>query len=157
MVSQSLTENQIRAYKEQGYLILRAEEHFLVTADEVKQWAEDIYNWPSETGKWMAYMETSTTGKKQPMRTEKLIEYHEQLRDLLLGDVVLGWLEQLTEKVRLEDPSKHHVMALTSFLQSQCCFSRKRSISNCRAQTDSALTLTHLVGPISRTPTTSTS
>lgn len=95
----SLTSTQIEQYHTQGYLVLRAHEHDLVSAAELKEWTHEVANWPRVKGKWMPYDEVNSTGQKQLMRTEKFADYHEQFGNLLFGNAIADILKQLSGDV----------------------------------------------------------
>ena len=79
----SLTPEQIASYRENGYLVIRATEHNLVTPEELEQWTDEIAGWPRVKGKWMPYDEINSRGEAQLMRTEKFADYHEGYGKLL--------------------------------------------------------------------------
>ncbi|MBE3044427.1 hypothetical protein IMZ48_18035 [Candidatus Bathyarchaeota archaeon] len=95
----TLTAEQVASYLEQGYLVLRASEHDLVTPEELKEWTDEIANWPRVRGKWMPYDEINAEGQAQLMRTEKFADYHDGYRGLLLGDGLSTLLKQLSGDV----------------------------------------------------------
>ena len=95
----TLTAEQVASYLEQGYLLLRASEHDLVTPGELKEWTDEVANWPRVRGKWMPYEEINVEGQAQLMRTEKLVDYHDGYRKLLLGDRLSTLLQQLSGDV----------------------------------------------------------
>lgn len=90
-----LTLEQIATYHEQGYLILRADEHDLVDAHDLKRWTDEVASWPRGKGTWMPYDEVNTSGEKQLMRTEKFADYHEGFQRLLFGEEIAKVLQQL--------------------------------------------------------------
>ncbi|OAA38561.1 Phytanoyl-CoA dioxygenase [Metarhizium rileyi] len=92
-----LSADQLNFYNDNGYLVLRAQDHALVSdAAELKTWADQVLNWPLEKGKWMRYFEVSASREKQPMRTENLVDYHEELKRLMCGAGLASILKQLT-------------------------------------------------------------
>ncbi|KAH8898055.1 PhyH-domain-containing protein [Thozetella sp. PMI_491] len=92
----TLTPEQIAQYHEEGYLVLRANEHGLATPEALKAWTDEIAAWPRVPGKWMQYDETTASGEKQLMRTENFADYHDGYGRLLLGPDLRGLLGQLT-------------------------------------------------------------
>lgn len=95
----SPTSEQVNFFREQGYLVLRADEHKLVTPEELKTWTEEIAAWPRVPGKWMPYDETTASGERQLMRTENFADYHNGYKKLLLGDSLRGVLAEVTGDV----------------------------------------------------------
>lgn len=95
----SPTPQQVNFFREQGYLVLRADEHKLVTPEELKIWTEEIAAWPRAPGKWMPYDETTASGERQLMRTENFTDYHNGFKKLLLGDSLRGVLAEVTGDV----------------------------------------------------------
>lgn len=91
-----LNESQIAFYHEQGYLVLRANEHNLVNPPALQSWTDDVAQWPREKGKWMPYDEINSQGERQLMRTEKFADYHDQFRNLLYGSDLGHILQQLS-------------------------------------------------------------
>jgi hypothetical protein len=100
-----LPQEQIDFFKTQGYLVLRNEQHQLVSPVDLKAWTEDIRNWPLVKGKWMPYNEINADGGKQLMRTENYVEYHPQFHQLLCGDGIASILKQLSGEVHNSSPS----------------------------------------------------
>eukprot|EP00128_Syssomonas_multiformis_P011242 Colp12_sorted_trinity150504_noHs@14532 len=85
-----LSEEQVKSWKDNGYLILRD----LFTPEEVKmiiQATTDISNMPETPGKWMHYYEKG--GKL--CRTENFIPFHTELRELVSGKKMLDVLHKL--------------------------------------------------------------
>jgi 2-aminoethylphosphonate dioxygenase len=99
----TLTPEQIARYHEEGYLVLRANEHGLATPEALKSWTDEIAAWPRVRGKWMPYDETTASGEMQLMRTENFADYHEGFGELLLGPDLQGILGQLTGDVSALD------------------------------------------------------
>ena len=97
----SLNESQLEQYRRDGYLLLRASDHGLLSDPSVLQtWTQEVRNWPlSESyGKWMPYMEDTSSGP-QIMRTEKFKDYHEDFEGLLDGEALRSILNQLSGEV----------------------------------------------------------
>ncbi|OQE30553.1 hypothetical protein PENFLA_c003G06016 [Penicillium flavigenum] len=80
-----LTPEQIASYHENGYLLLRADEHKLVDPTELKRWTQEVQAWPRVKGKWMPYDEININGERQLMRTERFIDYHPGFKSLACG------------------------------------------------------------------------
>ena len=99
MYYRSMSAEHVKFFEKEGYLCLRATEHGLVQPSDVREWTDQIQRWPQDNGKWMIYDEINTEGKRQLMRTEKLIDYHPQLQALLCGDAMFALLKELTGKV----------------------------------------------------------
>ncbi|KAI1091277.1 hypothetical protein F5B19DRAFT_493505 [Rostrohypoxylon terebratum] len=60
----------------------------------------------------MPYDEVNTQGERQIMRTEKVVDYHAPLRELLCGDATFSLLKQLTGK----DKINHKLAAGSGFV-----------------------------------------
>ena len=99
MTSLQLTSEQVESFKGNGYLVLRQEEHGLVDADTLYKWTDEVRNWPRVQGKWMPYDEVSPDGRRQIMRTENYVDYHEGYGKLLLGEDIAHILKQLSNDV----------------------------------------------------------
>jgi hypothetical protein len=95
----SLTPLQVRQYYTDGFLVLRASEHDLVSPTELQEWTHEVANWPLVKGKWMPYDEVNSSGQRQLMRTEKFADYHEKFASLLFGDAIADILKQLSGDV----------------------------------------------------------
>nr|AHJ80947.1 LolE [Atkinsonella hypoxylon] len=88
----------IEFYQANGYLRLPQETHGLFDdLEKLQGWVAEISQWGLETGKWRHYYET-TNGKHLLWGTEKLIEYHAPMRDLIAGEAPLALLKTLTGK-----------------------------------------------------------
>lgn len=94
-----LTPEQIAFYHENGYLLLRADEHKLVDPTELKRWTQEIQAWPRVKGKWMPYDEINIKGERQLMRTERFIEYHPQFKSLVCGEQLAEILKAVSGDV----------------------------------------------------------
>lgn len=90
-----LTPSQIQQFDTQGFLILRANEHNLVSPSNLQTWTNEVKNLPREKGKWMPYDEITSTGERQLMRTENFADYHPGFFRLLHGDDMRGILAQV--------------------------------------------------------------
>ena len=96
----TLTDKQRDSFKNDGFLHILHHEHGLIgDVDELQKWTEHILSWPREKGKWMPYDEVNTKGERQLMRTEKIVDYFQPVKDLLCGDGLLSILKQLAGKV----------------------------------------------------------
>lgn len=94
-----LTPEQIASYHENGYLLLRADEHKLVEHTELKQWTQEVQAWPRVKGKWMPYDEININGERQLMRTERFIDYHPKFKSLVCGEQLAGILKAVSGDV----------------------------------------------------------
>lgn len=95
-----LTADHLANFERDGFLHLRAQEHGLVPdTAALSRWADEIYQWPLEKGKWMPYDEVNPEGKRLVMRTEKIVDYHSGAQSLLCGPGVHSLFQQLTGKV----------------------------------------------------------
>lgn len=122
----TLTPAQLTHYREQGYLILRAEEHKLVDPVELHAWAEEVRQWPRVKGKWMPYDEINANGERQLMRTENFVDYHEGFGELLVkGESLRGVLAQLSGDVRSQPSLCTMVCVCTDGMQEMLLFKDK--------------------------------
>jgi 2-aminoethylphosphonate dioxygenase len=96
----TLTEQQVAHYREEGFLLVRASEHGLVTPEILQKWAREVHSWPKEKGKWMPYDEININGERQLMRTEKFVDYHPKFNAFLQGKELTKVLGQLSGAVR---------------------------------------------------------
>lgn len=95
-----LTADHLASFERDGFLHLPAQDHGLVPdLDSLRQWVDEIYQWPLVKGKWMPYDEVNPEGKRLVMRTEKIVDYHPGVHSILCGDGVQTILQQLTGKV----------------------------------------------------------
>ncbi|KAF7167781.1 hypothetical protein CNMCM6106_003224 [Aspergillus hiratsukae] len=86
---------QIASYHENGYLLLRYSEHGLVDPAALQRWTQEVKSWPREKGKWMPYDEINIHGERQLMRTEKFVDYHADLKELVCGKALAEILRAL--------------------------------------------------------------
>jgi hypothetical protein len=100
-----LTPEQIAQFHEEGYLILRTQQHGLVESEDLQRWTQEVKGWPKVKGKWMPYEEVNVNGEKQLLRTENFVEYHQNFNDFLCGERMAGLLKQITGDVR-QTPSR---------------------------------------------------
>lgn len=96
MSSIIISPSQKQHFDEQGFLVLRVNEHKAVDPQTLQSWTEEVSNLPREHGKWMPYDEITSTGERQLMRTENFAPYHAGFNDLLFGDQLRGILGQVT-------------------------------------------------------------
>jgi len=137
-----LSPQQLDFYEANGYLILRASEHKLVQrTSDLKKWAEQVRSWPLEKGKWMPYFEVTASGEKQPMRTEKFVDYHEDWRSLICGDGLASILKQIAGEVLILCSPPPQRRRLTRYYRTRFS-SRTRSTISCQTATDSTPTWT---------------
>ncbi|ETI23795.1 hypothetical protein G647_05601 [Cladophialophora carrionii CBS 160.54] len=91
-----LSEEQIRFFHQNGYLILRD----ILSADEtqdLQKWAQEVHDWPTdERSPGMPYEEINARGETVLCRTENYANSHEGLNGLLRGRKLLRRLEQLS-------------------------------------------------------------
>lgn len=99
MATYKLSQQQVGSFHEQGYLIVRASEHKIVKPDDLRKWTTEVKSWPKEKGKSMPYEEVTASGKRQLMRTEKFVDYHDQFNELLCGPALRGVLAQISGDV----------------------------------------------------------
>ncbi|KAJ5487398.1 Phytanoyl-CoA dioxygenase [Penicillium desertorum] len=107
-----LTPEQIASYHENGYLLLRADQHKLVDPTELKRWTQEIQAWPRVKGKWMPYDEININGERQLMRTERFIDYHPGFKSLVCGEQLAEILKAVSgddmllfkEKINYKQP-----------------------------------------------------
>ncbi|PLB37985.1 phytanoyl-CoA dioxygenase family protein [Aspergillus candidus] len=97
----TLTSEQLNHYRENGYLLLRAHEHNLVSPNNLNAWEREVHQWPRVKGKWMPYDEINQNGERQLMRTENFVDYHEGWKGLVCGKNLIGILEQLSDQEML--------------------------------------------------------
>ncbi|KXS98589.1 hypothetical protein AC578_4338 [Pseudocercospora eumusae] len=91
-----LTDEQVAHFDNEGFLILRANEHGLIDTEVLKTWTNEVRNLPREQGKWMPYDEIIESGERQLMRTENFVDYHPGFSSLLNGQPIKSLLKQLT-------------------------------------------------------------
>ena len=95
----SLTEQQIKKYQDDGFLLLKnffSEDELELIIKSIKKFAKMKPNdW--EQGKEMAYYETSTKNKNERIlcRIEKYVDYHQEFQKLANSDKILNVLEDL--------------------------------------------------------------
>ena len=99
MSSYQLSHDQLEKYHKNGFLTVKAKEHNLITGSELQKWANEIYSWPKERGKWMPYNEINEKGESQLMRTECFVDYHAGLKALLCGEELGSVMRQLAGHV----------------------------------------------------------
>ena len=99
MDSYHLTPTQISQFHEDGYLVLKVEEHGLVDPTSLQRWTAEVKGWPNEKGKWMPYQEINTQGQSQLLRTEKFVDYHDEFSVFLQGQGLATILQQVSGHV----------------------------------------------------------
>lgn len=100
-----LTPEQTASYHENGYLLLRADEHKLVDPIELKRWTQEVQVWPRVKGKWLPYDEININGERQLMRTERFIDYHPEFKSLVCGEQLAEILKAVSGDVYSLDPA----------------------------------------------------
>jgi hypothetical protein len=88
-----LAPEQIVSYHENGYLLLRADEHKLVDPAELKRWTQEVQAWPRVKGKWMPYDEININGERQ------LIDYHPGFKSVVCGEQLAEILKAVSGDV----------------------------------------------------------
>ncbi|WPG99168.1 2-aminoethylphosphonate dioxygenase [Acrodontium crateriforme] len=96
MATTQLTPAQIQHFDDEGFLVLRANEHNLIDPTVLQQWTNEVKALPREHGKWMPYDEITADGSRQLMRTENFVNYHAGFASLLNGAEMNAILKQLT-------------------------------------------------------------
>ncbi|KAI9930105.1 hypothetical protein ASPWEDRAFT_99466 [Aspergillus wentii DTO 134E9] len=92
----TLSPEQIASYHENGYLLLRVDQHRLVDPIALQKWTQEVKSWPQEKGKWMPYNEININGERQLMRTERFVDYHPEFKSLLYGEALGKILKALS-------------------------------------------------------------
>lgn len=92
-----LTQQQLDAFKEDGFIIVKAGTIFnKEEIENFKQWSKDVEEWEETPGKWMKYYETSSVdGSRILQRVENFFMYHEGLNKMFNGGKVLSIISQL--------------------------------------------------------------
>ncbi|KDN53584.1 PhyH-domain-containing protein [Tilletiaria anomala UBC 951] len=91
-----LSPEQITSFEQQGFLILR---DFLADTSSVqtlRQWTQQVHDWPLVKGKWMPYQEKISDGRMVLTRTENYSPFHPGFNALFRGDRLMGVLKQLS-------------------------------------------------------------
>jgi len=94
-----LDADQLKRYKETGYLVLRANQWLTdEEKDKMVEWVTEIQNWPEKAHHWMKYFESSSKeeGARLLNRVENYIPYHKGLSNIFNGPKVMGILKQVT-------------------------------------------------------------
>lgn len=99
MSSYKLSQAQVDQFHEQGFVILRVDEHKLVNPADLRRWTTEVRDLPKDHGKWMPYEEVTASGERQIMRTEKFVDYHKDFERLLCGEELRSILAQITGDV----------------------------------------------------------
>lgn len=96
MSAMTISPDHIARFHQDGFLILRSNEHNLVDPSALQSWALEVRSWPAEKGKWMPYSEVTSNGQRQLMRTENFVDYHPRFTELLCGERLPHILKQLS-------------------------------------------------------------
>jgi len=97
-MSYNLSETQITEWNEEGYLLIK---DFLSEEEKQNmiQWSYDIRNLEDSPGKWMNYYEkvVNLEGNEERVlcRTENFTPFHEGIRNMILGERMMGMLSQI--------------------------------------------------------------
>ncbi|KAF2774467.1 PhyH-domain-containing protein [Teratosphaeria nubilosa] len=89
-------QHQIDQFDQQGFLVLRYDEHKLVDPIALQKWTSEVRDLPRQHGKWMPYDEITASGERQIMRTENFVDFHRGFSELLHGPGLAGVLKQVT-------------------------------------------------------------
>jgi hypothetical protein len=93
-VSGPLTDEQIKFFREQGYVVVPE----LFSKSEigpVTQWVEEVEAWPETAGKWMMYFEQTEDKQRLLNRIENMLPYHKRFNALAAGEKMQGACGQL--------------------------------------------------------------
>lgn len=99
MPASILSPEHAASFERDGFVVIPVAEHGLADPTQFQAWTDEILGWPLAEGKWMPYDEINTHGERQIMRTEKIIDYHEPLKEILSGESAMSILKQVTGKV----------------------------------------------------------
>jgi ectoine hydroxylase-related dioxygenase (phytanoyl-CoA dioxygenase family) len=91
-----LTAEQIAAFHDQGYVVVRG----LFGPEQmqdIRAWTDEVQGWPETAGQHMMYFEESRTGERQRIlnRVENVLPYHDGFRRLATGSSMQGACGQL--------------------------------------------------------------
>ncbi|KAJ5928687.1 hypothetical protein N7466_007643 [Penicillium verhagenii] len=121
-----LTPEQVASYHNNGFLLLRVNEHQLVDPTALKQWTEEIRAWPRVKGKWMPYDEININGERQLMRTERFIDFHPQYKELVCGDKLAEILKAVSGDVNTQsNPKMLILVSVPNAIQDMLLFKDK--------------------------------
>jgi len=97
MVLPKLTPEQIQSYKDNGFLLLRANQIWSEKeAKDFLSFVNELDAWPETPGKWMKYFEKSLIDQSRILqRIENFFFYHKGLDDMFNGKHFLHLLENL--------------------------------------------------------------
>ncbi len=94
MTKPSLSPEQLKFWKESGFILLKAHYNTARKA-ELHRWVEELESWPEAPGKWMKYFEKGSLGQRLLCRVENFIPYHPELASLIKGEEVLDLVSEL--------------------------------------------------------------
>src|SRR5690349_14216018 len=91
-----LSDDQLRSWREDGYLLLSVH----LSPEEalrVERWTAELARLPETPRKWMKYLERSTVARAERLlcRIESFIPYHDAFARLLGNDATLAMLSTL--------------------------------------------------------------
>lgn len=94
-----LTNQQIQNYKNDGFLLLKAEDFFSnQEVENLINYSNELDNWPETPGKWMKYFEKSLIDESRILqRIENFFEYHSGFNEMFNGQKFLDLLTDLLE------------------------------------------------------------
>ena len=90
----SLSADQIEKFRNDGYLVIPG----LFSSDEMVRicaWVDETQTWPEESGGAWMYFEQTEDGRRQLNRMEKVLAFHDGLRELAMGRRMRGVCSQL--------------------------------------------------------------
>lgn len=93
-VTKKLTEEQIQFWKENSYVHIPG--LFSEKVGELSEWIEEIANWGSNMEQWMCYYEMDNPS--QLSRVENFVPYHEGLKEIFTGPVVIDLISELMDE-----------------------------------------------------------
>ena len=69
---------------------------------QLKQWTQELADWPESPGQWMKYFETPAhSDQRQLCRVENFVQYHSELDNLIRGNGVMTLLARLMNEPAL--------------------------------------------------------
>ena len=94
MLNRPLTEDELQRWQKNHHLVLEGElsNHAL---DHIRQWTDDLASRPETPGKWMKYFESTEEQARMLCRLENFMPYNDGFRELLVGEGMMGMLQQL--------------------------------------------------------------
>jgi ectoine hydroxylase-related dioxygenase (phytanoyl-CoA dioxygenase family) len=94
-MSNYLSEQQIKAFRETGYLVV-PKLFSAAEMDAMAAWADELQGWPEVPGKHMMYFEKSAKDESRILnRLENFLPYHEPFRHLCRGERMAGVVGEL--------------------------------------------------------------